>query len=113
MKMMEINEIYAIIIAAAPAITAIIGIIVSLMVGIKRIKQANTATLGEVRSKNAYLEQKVDQIAQKNEELIRENNELKKDLRRVMAKLNRVHLVFKDKVSYKQNEPESETEPEE
>ena len=111
--MMEISEIYAIIIAAAPAITAIIGIIVSLAVGIKRIKQANTDTLGEVRSKNAYLEKKVDQIAQKNEDLIRENNELKKDLRKVMAKLNHVHIVFKDNVSYKQNEPEPEEEPEE
>lgn len=90
--MMEISEIYAVIIAAAPAITAVIGIIVALGVGIGNIKRANRDTLSEVRSKNASLEQKVDQIAQKNAELMQENSELKRDLRKVMAKLNHVHI---------------------
>ena len=91
-KMMEISEIYAIIIAAAPAITAVIGIIVALGVGIGNIKRANRDTLSEVRSKNASLEEKVDQVVQKNAELMRENGELKRDLRKVMAKLNHVHI---------------------
>ena len=90
---MEISEIYAIIISAAPAITAIIGIIVSLVAGIKRIKQANRDTLEEIRSKNAAVIENVAQIAKNNEELRQENEELKKDLRKIMAKLNHVHLI--------------------
>lgn len=89
---MEINQVYEIIIAAAPAITAIIGIIVSLIVGIKRIKQANTDTLEECHKQNAEVIIKVSQIAQNNEDLKRENEELKRDLRKVMNKLNHVHV---------------------
>ena len=89
---MEISAIQEIIISAAPAITAIIGIIVSLIAGIKRIKQANRDTLDEIRSKNAAIIENVAQIAQNNEELKRENEELKRDLRMVMAKLNHVHI---------------------
>ena len=91
---MEISQIYEIIIAAAPAITAVVGIIVSLIAGIKRIKHDNTETLNEIRSKNAEVIENVAQIAQNNEDLKRENEELKRDLRKVMAKLNHVH--FKD-----------------
>ena len=46
---MEISQVYEIILASAPAITAVIGIIVSLVAGIKRIKQANRDTLEECR----------------------------------------------------------------
>ncbi len=90
---MEISAIQEIIIAAAPAITAIIGIIVSLVAGIKRIKQANRDTLEECRKQNAAVIENVAQIAQKNEELQRENEELKKDLRKMVAKLNHVHII--------------------
>lgn len=89
---MEISAIQDIIIAAAPAITAVIGIIISLIAGIKRIKQDNTKTLNEIRSKNAEVIANVAQIAQNNEELRRENEELKRDLRKIMAKLNHVHF---------------------
>lgn len=90
---MEISAIQEIIIAAAPAITAVIGIIVSLIAGIKRIKQANIDTIEECRKQNAAVVENVAQIAQKNDELTRENAELKRDLRKVMAKLNHVHLI--------------------
>lgn len=101
---MEISEIYAIIISAAPAITAVIGIIVALGVGIGNIKKANkdtvdTAkqahrdTIDMVSEQNAKIIENVAQIAQKNEELQRENEELKKDLRAMVAKLNHVHII--------------------
>lgn len=93
---MEISQITDIIIAAAPAITAVIGIIISLVAGIKRIKQANRDTLKEIKDKNAQLIENVAQIAQNNEELRRENEELKRDLRKVMAKLNHVHIQDKE-----------------
>ena len=89
---MAINEITALIMSLAPTISAVIGIIISVVVGIKRIKQANTDTLEECRKQNASVVKNVAQIAQKNDELTRENAELKRDLRKVMAKLNHVHF---------------------
>lgn len=93
---MEISAIQDIIIAAAPAITAVIGIIVSLIAGIKRIKHDNRDTLEECRKQNAKVIENIAQIAQKNEELRRENAELKRDLRKVMAKLSHVHIEDKE-----------------
>jgi|GEM_PF-1951266 len=90
--MMEINEITALVMSLAPTISAVIGVIVSLIVGIKRIKHDNRDTLDECRKQNAAVIENVAQIAQKNEELTRENEELKRDLRKVMAKLNHVHI---------------------
>lgn len=92
MKTMAINEITALIMSMAPTISAVIGIIVSIAVGIKRIKQANRDTLEECRKQNAAVVENVAQIAQNNEDLRRENEELKRDLRKVMAKLNHVHI---------------------
>lgn len=89
---MEISQITELILNLSPAITAVIGIIVALIVGIKRVKQANTDTLNECRKQNAAVAAEVAQIAQKNDELTRENLELKKDLRKVMAKLSHVHV---------------------
>ena len=89
---MEISVIQDFIIAAAPSITAVIGIIISLVAGIKRIKRDNQDTLKECRKQNADVIKNVAQIAQNNEELRRENEELKRDLRKVMAKLNHVHF---------------------
>lgn len=89
---MEISQITELILNLSPAITAVIGIIVALIVGIKRIKLANTDTLNECRKQNAAVAAEVAQIAQKNDELTRENLELKKDLRKVMAKLSHVHV---------------------
>ena len=89
---MEISQITEFIIAAAPAITSVIGIIVALIAGIKRIKQDNRDTIEECRKQNAAVVENVAQIAQKNDELTRENAELKRDLRKVMAKLNHVHI---------------------
>ena len=89
---MEISEITALILSLAPAITSVIGVIVSIVVGIKRIKHDNTDTLNECRKQNAAVVKNVAQIAQNNEDLRRENAELKRDLRKVMAKLNHVHI---------------------
>lgn len=100
---MEISEITAFIITLAPTISAVIGMIVTIVVGIKkirsasddtlkRVKQANSDTLEECRKQNAEVIQNVAQIAQKNDELTRENAELKRDMRKIMAKLNHVHI---------------------
>ena len=90
--MMEISQITALIISLAPTISAVIGIIVSLAVGIKRVKQANRDTLDECRKQNAEVVIKIEHVAKDNENLKRENEELKRDLRKVMAKLCHVHI---------------------
>ena len=89
---MEISQITDIIIAAAPAITAVIGIIISLVAGIKRIKQANRDTLEEIKDKNAQLMKNVAEIAQNNVDLARENAELKEDLREVMCHIKKIEF---------------------
>ena len=79
----------------SPAITAMISVIVAIIVGFKKIKGHNDKTLTDLKD----TEQRIILInAQRNEELEdlkRENAELKADLRKVMAKLEHVHI--KDK----------------
>ena len=80
------------IIEFSPAITAVIGIIVSLIVGIKKIKANNEQTIQEVKSNNEQILELYKEEKEKREAAQRENNELKKDLRKIMAKLNHVHF---------------------
>jgi cell shape-determining protein MreC len=89
-KMMEISEITALIMSLAPTISAVIGIIVSIAVGIKRIKQSNTDTLDECRKQNAAVVENVAQIAKDNAELRAENEELKALVEKTLNRLNRV-----------------------
>jgi len=89
---MEISQIYEIIIAAAPAITAIIGIIVSLVVGIQKVKANNKEAIDEMKKTQVKIIEINTQQVQLNEDLRRENAELKRDLRKVMAKLSHSHV---------------------
>ncbi|MBO7735401.1 MAG: hypothetical protein J6S67_22745 [Methanobrevibacter sp.] len=88
--MMEISEIYAAVIAAAPAITAVIGILVSLIVGIKKVKNTTDSTLSEVKRSNAEIAHNVEKLVQRNIELEEENKELKRELRTTLAYLKKV-----------------------
>lgn len=80
------------IIEFSPAITAFIGIVVSLIVGIKKIKQHNNDTLDEIRSANARIIELYQEEVVKRQEVQRENEEIKRNLRKMMAKLNHVHF---------------------
>lgn len=102
---MEISEITALIMSLAPTISAVIGIIVSLVAGIKRIKQANKDVIEEVKANNEAAKEEwlksnheiIEanlKLACENYNLHQENEELKRDLRKVMAKLN--HVKIKD-----------------
>lgn len=80
------------ILAIAPAVTAVIGLIVTLGVGIAKIKNANKGTIESVdrvskRSEN--MESHLREVAQ-------ENVQLKKELKKVMSKLEHVHIVDKE-----------------
>lgn len=82
------------IIEFSPAITAVVGILVSLIVGIKKIKGHNDKTMKELQETEQRIIVINEQRNEELEELRRENAELKADLRKVMAKLN--HIKFKD-----------------
>lgn len=86
------EQIMNYIIEFSPAITAFIGIVVSLIVGIKKIKQHNNDTLEEIRSANARIIELYQEEVAKRHEVQRENEEIKRDLRKMMAKLNHVHF---------------------
>lgn len=80
---MEINQITEFIIAAAPAVTAIISVVVALIVGIKNIKAAGEKTVADVKESNS-------KIIAANIELQKENAELKKELRSVVAAVKKI-----------------------
>ena len=88
--MMEISQVYAAVISAAPAITAVIGILVSLIVGIKKVKNTTDSTLSEVKRSNAEIAHNVEKLVQRNLELEEENKELKRELRTTLAYLKKV-----------------------
>lgn len=81
--MMEINEISTLIIAYAPAITALIGVLVSLIVGIKRVKNNNNKACAEMRQENnktvKELKEANDNLIEKNDALIKANEELRNE----------------------------------
>ena len=98
---MEISQIYEIILAAAPAVSAVIGIIISLVAGIKKIKnnnaevidlvnKANDAALAEIRQTNKELLEAQQELAKQNLALQAENQELKDLTRRTLERLNHV-----------------------
>lgn len=80
---MEISEVVNTIIAISPAITALIGIIVSLIVGIRKIKATSDETVKNVKETN-------QRMLAANMELQKENMELKKDLKIVVNTIKKI-----------------------
>lgn len=73
---MEISQIAQTLIEFAPAITALIGVLVSLVVGIKRIKSNNNQTCIEIKRDN---DKTVKELKEANENLIKINEELREE----------------------------------
>lgn len=73
---MEISQIAQTLIEFAPAITALIGVLVSLVVGIKRIKSNNNQACTEIKRDNAKT---VKELKEANENLVKLNEELRND----------------------------------
>lgn len=65
------------IIQLSPAVTALIGVVVALVVGIKKIKASNDATVANVKATNK-------QMLESNKELQEQNRELKRQLNKVL-----------------------------
>lgn len=88
---MEIDAITQFILAIVPAVTAIIGIVVALGVGVGKIKQANADTRKEVKN----LSEGDKGLKKQLREVQKENAELKAQLNEVLARMK--HLYFVEK----------------
>lgn len=82
---MELEQIWTLIIAAAPALTAIIGVIFAVLTGIKEFRKVD-GSLASLREANAAI--------------IRENQELKKE----MKKVYKLHSEIVEHIRYKEQE---------
>ena len=74
---MEIDALTQFIISAAPAVTSIIGVIVALIVGIKRIKAAGD-------SNAAVLNEKYDLMLKNSNELLKQNQDMKNSIQSLL-----------------------------
>lgn len=82
---MELEQIWTLIIAAAPALTAIIGIIFAVAKGIKEFRKVD-GSLTSLKAANAAI--------------MRENQELKKELKQVY----KLHSEIVEHIRYKEQE---------
>lgn len=96
---MNIDIITQYILAIVPAFTAVVGMVVTLGVGIGKIKKANketTDTVVEISEESRGLKGELAELARQNKELKKENLELKKSLDKVTAKMEHLYFVEKD-----------------
>lgn len=98
---MNLDIITQYILAIVPAFTAVVGMVVTLGVGIGKIKKANketTDTVLEVSEESRSLKGELSDLAKQNRELKKENKELKESLDKVTAKMEHLYFVEKDYV---------------
>lgn len=84
-----IDVITQYILSLVPAVSALVGMVVCVGVGVGKIKQANRDTVESIDAVGKRSENLENQLAN----VQHENAELKKQLRQVMAKLDHVHVV--------------------
>lgn len=82
---MELEQIWTLIIAAAPALAAIIGVIFAVAKGIKEFKKVD-GSLASLKEANAAI--------------VKENQELKKELKQVY----KLHSEIVEHIRYKEKE---------
>ena len=80
------------ILALVPAVTALVGMAVCVGVGVGKIRKANRNTVDSIDS----ISRKSQSLESQLQNVHKENVELKKQLRKVMAKLDHVHIVDKE-----------------
>lgn len=80
---MDFSQVTQYIIEIAPAVTSLIGVVVALVVGIKKIKATGDSTIQEIKTQTK-------EISDANAALMKENLELKGELKKV---LNDIHNV--------------------
>lgn len=93
---MDIDIITQYILAIVPAFTAVVGMIVTLGVGIGKIKKANSETTTQVKE----LSETDKALKRELRDVHKENAELKKQLNEVTARMK--HLYFVEKPENKE-----------
>lgn len=79
------------ILALVPAVTALVGMAVCVGVGVGKIRKANRDTVDSIDT----ISRKSQSLESQLQSVHAENVELKRQLRKVMAKLEHVHIVDK------------------
>ena len=77
------------ILALVPAVTALVGMAVCVGVGVGKIRKANRDTVDSIDT----ISRKSQSLESQLQTVHAENVELKRQLRKVMAKLEHVHIV--------------------
>lgn len=90
---MILDAISQYILAIVPSVTAIIGMIVALGVGIGQIKKANSDATKEVRE----VSRNDSDLKRQLREMHKENMELKKQLTEVLARMKHMYFVEEEK----------------
>lgn len=86
---MDLDIITQYVLAIVPAFTAVVGMIVTLGVGIGKIKKANSETSSQVKELSETDKSLKRQLVQ----VHKENVELKKQLNEVTARLKHMYFV--------------------
>lgn len=91
--MLELETIYAVIIAAAPALTAIIGIIFAVIKGIKTSKTTSADVIDKFEEVRQEIFNTKEYSELKTQLMIahQENYELKKKLNELLTKIDHIH----------------------
>lgn len=86
---MNIDIITQYLLAIVPAFTAVVGMVVTLGVGIGKIKKANKETTDTVKEVSAESRA----LAKQNRELKKENKELKESLNKITARMEHMYYI--------------------
>ena len=92
---MNLDAITQVIVTAAPAITAVITALVSLIVSIKKVKNTSEHTIKEVRESHRELRSENADLKKELRDMAKENNQLKRDLEEVLARMKHLYYVEK------------------
>lgn len=87
-----LNEVYLWIIAAAPAITAVAGIICAVVKMIQNVKSGNKVLVDKFAELETTVKDtsKLDELVLENQVLKQENREIKKLLKEVLTELKKI-----------------------
>lgn len=93
------NDLITYVLTLTPSITAITGLIVTIMVGIKKVKKAGTEATSEVKEiakENKQIRGEMANILAENAELKKENVELRREQAKLNARLSHMYFVEKE-----------------
>ena len=93
MILVNIDAITQYILSLTPAITALVGVIVVIAVGVGKVKAAVNGNTETVERSSKSSKQLVDSLVEQNKELKKQNQELKKALTELNAKIEIIDTI--------------------